>query len=353
MSKSKIEWTEETWNPTLGCSKVSEGCRNCYAMHVSAWIANMAKSKESQSPVEKAYMSVIKQDENGKYLPQWNNKIAILDERLTDPIRWKKPRTIFVNSMTDLFHPDIPFEYIDRVFAVMAITPRHTYQVLTKRPERMAEYLNRGSEIPPLEGVPAGRGRSSMRHPLPNVWLGTSVENQATAEERIPQLLKCPAKIRFLSCEPLLGPILFNEINQGNQFYDPLGGLGDISPGSFTKIHWVIVGGESGKQARPMHPDWVRTIRDQCQQAGTAFFFKQWGEWKDGSSPQKKVEHIAALNNGEFHPWDSNIKHKATVSWNKHNPTIMSKVGKKQSGNTIDTQTHTVYPQPFPSSGGD
>lgn len=306
--KTAIEWTDATWNPIVGCSIVSPGCTNCYAMK---W-ANQRLDGSIYSP---QYSRTTKKV-NGTAV--WTGKVAIApDHIVTAPLRWKKPRRIFVNSMGDLFHESVPDEWIDKVFAVMALAPQHTFQVLTKRSMRTREYV-----IPALAhriGMAAfemvlndhvsnpksqlGSGvvlRGDIPHlqawPLPNVWLGVSAEDQARADERIPDLLATPAAVRFVSAEPLLGPVDFENIdivpwldsfrktprpdpdspNWPAIKYDVLRGHvkgpDDINQ---TKLDWIIVGGESGKYARPMHPDWVRSIRDQCAAAGVPFFFKQ------------------------------------------------------------------------------
>jgi protein gp37 len=228
---------------------------------------------------------------NGK--PVWTGKIGIAsDEVLTAPLRRKKPTTWFVNSMSDLFHENVPDEAIDKVFAVMALTPQHTYQVLTKRSARMRDYINsccaklgRQSELRilidrfeqrPTENV-QGRLRVSGTpesgwKPLPNVWLGVSTERQQEADERIPDLLATPAAVRFISAEPLLGPIDLRHIAPSDTGY-----INALSSSTGPNLDQVIVGGENGE--RPMHPDWARSLRDQCAAAGTAFFFKQWGSW--------------------------------------------------------------------------
>lgn len=347
---TNIEWTDTTWNVTAGCTRVSVGCRNCYAERMSQRLAAMAGKDldDMRNPGRKGhYVNVVKYAEckpgsvrEPVPLPQWNNKVVCVEEALDDPLRWKKPRRVFVNSMSDLFHPDVPFDFIDRVFAVMAVTPQHTYQILTKRPERMAEYLTRRPEDD--EGWAVGSGliqgiekvfedwdsgkddlineiplwdesegfmplvrlheRGGLKLPLTNVWLGTSVEDQAAADARIPHLLRCPAAVRFLSCEPLLGPVDLTRITQADPakpgedtvegwYLDALAGdAWDDENRSLTseyrdtygtaRLNWVIVGGESGPNARPMHPSWARSLRDQCVSAGVAYFFKQWGEWK-------------------------------------------------------------------------
>lgn len=244
--KTRIEWTDATWNPVTGCTKVSEGCDHCYAEAIAHRFAGT-----------KAYPNGF--------------DVTLRPERLDQPLRWKRPRKVFVNSMSDLFHKDVPNEYIARVFAVMALAPQHTFQVLTKRPGRMRSLLGSPTF---MEDVWCAFQRPNRRPfdeigqlpwPLPNVWLGTSVENQKWADLRIPLLLDTPAAVRFISAEPLLGSVsIFN--NSSMDRHD-------------AQLDWVIVGGESGPGARPMHPSWARGLRDECQDAGIAFHFKQWGEY--------------------------------------------------------------------------
>jgi len=227
--KSTIEWTESTWNPVVGCTKVSTGCEHCYAETMSNRLAGMARKHSDDSNRRSHYMHVIK---NGK----WNNKIRIIPEALDDPLRWREPRQVFVNSMSDLFHKQVPLDFIKQVFGVMNHCQRHTFQILTKRPEIAAEY-------------------ASQLTWTPNIWMGTSVENESVTS-RIDELRKIKARVRFLSLEPLLGPL--NNLN-------------------LNGIHWVIVGGESGAGARPMQSEWVRDIRDKCIKERVPYFMKQWG----------------------------------------------------------------------------
>lgn len=292
--KSGIEWTDATWNPVAGCSPVSEGCRNCYAARQALRMGSNPNEK-----VQAAYGGTAEMRGAGDARRAvFTGKVNTLPDRLDQPLRWKRPRRVFVNSMSDLFHESVPFEFIDRVFAVMALADRHTFQVLTKRPERMEEYfrhnptgrMNKGTqERVAAAAMEIASARGENVHdaywdlwlewwPLPNIWLGTSVENQAAADERIPHLLRTPAAVRFLSCEPLLGPVEldFDWLQPPNP--DPL-----PTDGRFRQpengIHWVIVGGESGPGARPMHPDWVTDLYLKCADADVAFFFKQWGAW--------------------------------------------------------------------------
>jgi protein gp37 len=255
-----IEWTDATWNPVRGCSRVSEGCRNCYAERVAARFSGPGMPYEGLAA-------------NGK----WAGKTRLVADKLDQPLRWKRQRRIFVNSMSDLFHESLTDEQIDEVFAIMLATPRHTFQVLTKRPARMRAYSTRLAGFSTTDPMSYGAfdlARATIgeepRWPAPNVWLGVSVENQAAADERIPLLLETPAAVRFLSCEPLLGPV--NLTMRDDE-------LGAKWPTLAMGIHWVIAGGESGPGARPCHPEWARSLRDQCAAAHVPFFFKQWGEF--------------------------------------------------------------------------
>jgi len=222
---STIEWTEQTWNPTTGCTKISQGCKNCYAETMSRRLKAMSAQ---------GY-------ENGFQL-------TLLPQRLQDPAKRKKPTVYFVNSMSDLFHEKVPFSYIESVFKTIALTPQHTYQVLTKRATRMAKFFKN-------RAVPS------------NAWIGVSVENIKQGVPRIEQLKKVPASIRFLSVEPLLE---------------------DVGALNLQGIHWVIVGGESGPKARPMKMEWADSVRQQCHDQDVAFFFKQWGGW--GADGQKRAK---------------------------------------------------------------
>ena len=287
-TNSSIQWTEATWNPVTGCTPVSSGCLNCYAARDAHRMAGNPNPKIS---ARYKGLTVVR---DGR--PVFNGEVRLHEDRLPDPLRWRKPRRVFVNSQSDLFHEAVPFEFIDRVFAVMALCPQHTFQILTKRPERMAEYLNcreQSSAWSPTRksGDEAFRwktpcdkvytiaremngdnqrlmgDRIALIWPLPNVWLGTSVEDQKTADERIPHLLRVPAVVRFLSCEPLLGPVSLR-VKCPPEFQPIL---------RSDRINWVIAGGESGPHARPCNVAWLRSIRDQCKAAGVPLFVKQLG----------------------------------------------------------------------------
>lgn len=277
-----IEWADATVNAVNGCSVLSPGCTNCYAMRLAGTRLKHHPSREGLTMDSKAG-------------PVWTGEVRLNEAALMQPLRWKRPRRIFWNAHGDLFHENVPDEWIDRVFAVCALTPQHTHMILTKRTERMRAYFARhrwhlwaaiGREIDPKRWQDLPPIMGGDRAPIPNVWLGTSVEDQKRADERIPHLLNTPAAVRFLSCEPLLGPVrLFSESPDSG--YDYLRGHwfdidaapdgGGMSSGTGPGLDWVIVGGESGPGARPMHPDWARSLRDQCVAAGVPFFFKQWG----------------------------------------------------------------------------
>lgn len=278
-TNSNIEWTDATWNPVTGCTRASTGCDNCYAV-------SMTKRLEAMGQTEK-YGGLVKPGRK-----HFNGVVKCHEQDLGIPLRRKKPTTYFVNSMSDLFHEAVPFEFIDKVFAVMALAPQHTFQVLTKRAARMAEYFGQkrdwsaaanqvyDAHIRPLEQDLYLA--SEVAGLLPNVWLGVSVENQQTADERIPYLLQVPAAVHFLSCEPLLGPVdlgkyYFADKETGRYPFPYL--AEEYRTKWVNLLNWVIVGGESGCGARPMHPAWARSLRDQCEAAAVPFLFKQWGAW--------------------------------------------------------------------------
>lgn len=329
-NKTKIEWTEATWNPVRGCSIVSEGCRNCYAMR---------QAHRANRPTG-AYEGLTRIGAHG---PTWTGDVRFVPEMLAYPLRLRKPHRIFVNSMSDLFHEKVTDEQIDKIFAVMSLAPRHTFQVLTKRPERMKRYMRAltGERLlvtawenqlatPQREHAEAYAGIiRGESWPLSNVWLGISAENQDTADDRIPYLLNTPAAVRWLSLEPLLGPIdLQAPWSAPNIDYPALG------------IHWVVVGGESGPGARPTHPDWVRSIRDQCAGAGVPFFFKQWGRWCESwgcDDPCGKC--IQAMPDGTLTgpDWEAGRHLVGAVQ--------MDPLGKKTCGNLLDGRQYLEYPK--------
>lgn len=333
--KSAIEWTDATWNPIIGCSIVSPGCINCYAMKMAARIELMNSTAGMRPSVAHPthYAGTTQRSKVGAV---WTGKVALApDHILTQPLRWKRGRKIFVNSMGDLFHESIPDEWIDKVFAVMALCPQHTFQVLTKRADRMRNYFAAlAADDYRLLTDRLGERLGEIGHdafhkvmtrdefadkycnsinpddgnwPLRNVWLGVSTERQQEADERIPPLLATPAAVRFISAEPLLGPI---DLGQVQSDYAP-----NVWLTWLDGLDWVIVGGESGSGARPMHPDWARSLRGQCAAAGVPFFFKQWGE---------------------FAPLDT----FSDVEDDGH----VYRCGKKAAGRLLDGKEHNAFP---------
>lgn len=366
-----IEWTDETWNPVRArllepapakageparvgwhCEHVSPGCANCYAEGINCRLGTGLAFK-----------------------PGHRNDLEIFvqESALVKPLHWRRPRKIFVCSMTDLFADFVSNEMIDRVFAIMALCPQNVFQVLTKRPDRMREYVTQFAAggrfvtdhicriLAPLGengyDTALAKDKQQLRcaiarcggtpftaKPLPNAWLGTSVEDQQRADERIPDLLATPAAVRFLSCEPLLGPVDISS------FLSP-----EATPGSKyhfeTSAHWVICGGESGPKARPMHPDWARSLRDQCAAAGAEngttdaprassgvpFFFKQWGEWGETWSPDRDGPTHFLDPDGLLTEIVSGMTYPGGVA--------VRRKGKKAAGRLLDGVTHDGMPK--------
>lgn len=375
---STIEWTDATWNPITGCSIVSPGCTNCYAMKLAGTRLQHHPSRAGLTKPSKAG-------------PVWTGEVRFNEEWLDQPLRWKRPRRIFVCAHGDLFHESVPDEWIDRVFAVMALAPHHTFQVLTKRAERMRGYLTDddlnhrisaalGSMLdgdwiwdhsrlrPAIDGlIDAFIGHRMTDDdlveylpapmPLPNVWLGVSAEDQARADQRIPHLLETPAAVRFVSLEPLLGAINLNGLY--SQFVLEGGGIEQRwdscldgrrfniwseSDDDAPRLDWVIVGGESGPGAGPMHPDWLRSLRDQCTTAGVPFFFKQWGEWAPGESAGKpKTYEIGFWVDGRWHMDRETAKQAEDGNFDEE-PDVY-RVGKKAAGATLDGREWREMPQ--------
>jgi len=311
MAKTKIEWAERTWNPITGCTKISAGCKNCYAERMSKRLA-------------------------GRYGYDKDNpfKVTFHPNRLEEPLRWRKPQMVFVCSMGDLFHEDVPEDWINRVFAVMALCPQHTFLVLTKRPERMKMFIE------DYYAYESPSGDEQGVHTQANVWLGVTAENQEMADKRIPILLQTPAAKRFVSVEPMLGVVDLTQTHTDSNAItlNALTGIpydwdyeqwipeDDIG----SKLDWVICGGETGHGARPMHPDWARGLKDQCVNAGVPFFFKSWGDYcYVDQMPRDTYAKLDAKANlaghGDYEkPW---------------------KVGKKRAGRLLDGREWNERPE--------
>lgn len=368
---TKIEWCDATWNIINGCTVVSPGCTNCYAMRLAATRFKGHPSREGLARMHNGH-------------PQWTGQVLLNKRVALDPYRWSRPRRIFVCAHGDLFHENVPDAWIDFVFYVALLCPQHTFQILTKRPARMREYMQIVLDEPQeatafrfavaakhagLEDLPRDK-RPELHWPPRNCWLGTSVEDQQRADERIPDLLATPAAIRWLSCEPLLGPVNLNHVKfvdremegggheQGwesalNGIRFNIWAADDEDPNvpGFPKLDWVVVGGESGPDSRPMHPDWARKLRDQCDRSNVAMLFKQWGDWRpvgpiysDSDTPESlEAMEVAASDEGrdcilapdgglwpECQPPDG--------SW------VFERMGKKRAGRLLDGVQHDGYP---------
>lgn len=345
---TKIEWTDATWNPITGCAIVSPGCANCYAMKLAGTRLQHHKSRAGLTVETKTG-------------PVWNGITRFNEEWLDQPLRWKRPRRVFVCAHGDLFAESVPDAWIDQVFAVMALCPQHTFQVLTKRAARMRAYLSAPTRQASINGaIWAALGTlrgSKIEHggnwrcalPLPNVWLGVSAEDQRRADERVIDLLGTPAAIRYVSAEPLLGRIQFRNLKPG-----PEGITLDALRGAFTAtqtakidlasllplperrpgLDWVIVGGESGHGSRPMHPEWEREIRTDCEAAFVPYFGKQWGAWMptaadDGEWPENAESMIRLRVDG----------YRGPDGW------PMQRVGKTFAGRLFDGAEHNGMPE--------
>lgn len=337
MADSAIEWTDKTWNPVTGCTRASAGCDNCYAVQMTKRLELMGKEK---------YRGLVNEGKR-----HFNGVVRCHEDTLLIPFGWKKPQRIFVNSMSDLFHKDVPFEFIDRVFAVMALCPQHTFQVLTKRPERMAEYLSAGIDElwarwvhemdpnrRPAPAPAAAYGSSAWSRycfrnehpwPLPNIWLGTSVEDQVAADLRREPLRKVAdlGWLTWVSNEPAIDAVCWD-------YWD--------------FIRWMVTGGESGPEARPSSPNWHRYTRDWCLAMGIPFLFKQWGAWLPGHhftdelhdrdpAPEQSRFECAQWLDDEWHlgyPLAQDVE----------DGNAMYRVGKKAAGRLLDGREWNGFP---------
>ncbi len=330
---TKIEWTHipgykgETWNPVTGCTKISPGCANCYAETM-----------------------LMRFHRSGPFLP--GNEIQLHQDRFSIPLKWKAPRSIFVNSVSDTFHEDVPDSFLVRMYAVMALTPQHIYQVLTKRPDRAPGLRNLGwlwGEVVKGEADSIRRLNPGLNlpeydgtWPLPNVWLGTSAENQYWANDRVPKLLQCPAVVHFVSCEPLLSHIDLYALRQPSG--DKIDGFhGWRKAKTFERVYgldWVIVGGESGnsKKIRPMHPEWARHLRDQANIDNKAYFFKQWGKYR----PMTDEEIRATPSKARYVSLDPHERHIRRML--EETDIAMIKGSKDLNGHILDGKEWQEFP---------
>lgn len=345
--KTAIEWTDATWNPITGCSVVSAGCKHCYAMKLAGTRLKRHPTREGLTVDTAAG-------------PVWNGEVRLNWTQLGLPATWKRARKIFVCAHGDLFHESVPDDWIDMVFAVMAQNPQHTFQVLTKRAARMRQYLSARDRLEDIYAAwtsTSGKPAEAQAWPLPNVWLGVSVENQDNYH-RVHELQRTPAAVRWVSAEPLLGPIKFSPYallaqhcfvckaedacgEERGAWSHPINCVqrtkhngSDMTPGK--GIGWVVVGGESGPGARPMHPDWARSIRDQCEQEGTPFLFKQWGAYAPND---ERGDRIFVYHDGMTDIPDDRWPDPAF-----NGETHMAPMGKKAAGRLLDGQLHDGYP---------
>ena len=335
--KTRIAWADATINPAYGCSKISPACDHCYAAAQAPRLGALTEG-------------TVK---NGN----WTGKFNLFPGRMKQARAWKRPRRIFIGSMTDIFHENVPDAFLDEVFGHMALAYWHTFLLLTKRPDRMHQYLSRrympgaiGDAVVRIgekEGSPLYLPKPVIPWPFPNVWLGCTVENQDMAEKRIPDLLACPAALHFISAEPLLGGL-----DLGKWLAPPFEsgvmhmGMNEVVAGD-PLLGWVIGGAESGRNARPWCPDWARSLRDQCKDAGVPFMWKQNGEWAPydratGIIPTKENGHSWGTIDvdGNFFP--------STTAWtgdNGETEFAMVRVGKERAGHLLDGVEHMEFPE--------
>jgi protein gp37 len=311
---SKIEWLARpgtktaTWNPIRGCTRVSEGCRNCYAERMAARFSDPGYWGHG-------YAERVPTADGKSWVPRWTGRVGVIEDMIDAPRAWRGAYTIFVNSTSDLFQDAVPFDVTDRIAATINDCPRHEFIALTKRPERMRDWAIHRMRAD--QGVPR------------NLWLGVSVEDQWTADARIPLLLDTPgASVRWVSAEPLLGWLDLRSYLVGEEEPNSVGEAAGWRP----PIDWVVTGGESGPKARPMHPDWALDLRDQCNRADVPFFFKQWGEWAPGEcapNAPTRTERGATWFDGRY----------------RDGPPDLYRVGKHAAGAVLDGREHKAWPR--------
>ena len=370
--KSGIEWTDATWSPTTGCDRISAGCDNCYALTMAARLKAMGSAK---------YQTDGDPRTSG---PGFG--LTVHEDVLSLPFKWRKPKRIFVNSMSDLFHDQVPDAFLDEVFGVMAVAHAlygHTFQVLTKRHSRMRSYLTQTLRTLPggyigstrkaiagaahrwaIDRINAGALSDAIEHgtgwPLPGVWIGVSVEDQKWADIRIPALLETPAAVRWLSCEPLLGPVRLADVQMPQWGHaGSHNGVGTADcPRALHHHHdarckhpidWLVVGGESGPGSRPMHPDWARSLRDECRRAGVPFFLKQHGQYS-AAWGEPTVGDIWLARDGataEWKPGDGHTRQGVSgeFRWPSTGTVLMRRSrSKHDAGRELDGRLWDEYP---------
>lgn len=327
MNKTTIEWTEYTWNPVTGCDKISAGCRSCYAEQIATRFWGDRKFTDVQMHPER--LNEVFDEARKK------RGTALVGKR------------VFVCDVSDIFHEDVTDQFIIDVWKVFVQYPSTTFQILTKRPQRALAWFK---DVAPIffdrekQAKAKARGLNTFL-PLPNVWIGVSCEDQKAADERIPLLLQIPAAVRFLSCEPLIGPINLKKVDQNKNFWLP--DAADKIEGC-PQIHWVIAGGESGHMARPMHPDWVRSLRDQCSAAYVPFFFKQWGKWYPDAFIKNNADIEALSDTGTYNVQLINSKgiHNSRLFCEGVTEPLFRMISssKSKSGNLLDGKQHLEFP---------
>ncbi|PRY35290.1 DUF5131 family protein [Umezawaea tangerina] len=364
MADTTISWTDKTWNPVTGCDRVSAGCDNCYALGLAKRLKGMELQRIAAGKLDPAKAKYQTDGDPRTSGPGFG--VAMHEAALTTPLGWRHPQKVFVNSMSDLFHTKIEDTFIAKVFATMLATPRHTYQVLTKRPPRMRALLRQEwfwlavvEEARQLVGPLMAFEELGTDGPgsgwfLSNVWLGTSAEDQRSADIRVPALLGTPAAVRYLSCEPLIGPIdLAGPVVNGHRpkltywlTGRPSWGPAEQEPSGVElrpltlgpRIDWVIAGGESGPGARPMHPAWARSLRDQCADADVAFHFKQWGEW----APTEVAATERSAANALYIERDGATRPAARGA--RSDAVTVQRTGTKTTGRRLDGRVHDAFP---------
>lgn len=339
-ANTSIEWADSTWSPLIGCERVSRGCDNCYA------IGQARVRAGNPNPKVSAAFTGLTDRVSGRI--DWTGRVNTLPDRLAQPSKWRRPRRVFVNSMSDLFHDRVGVGFIAQVFAVMSLADRHTFQLLTKRPGRMRHLLNNDDFVALVDGQRRliDPGCPELAWPLPNLWLGVSVEDQRWADIRVPVLLVTPAVVRWVSAEPLLGPIDLTGHLERFEYKDSerrprIGGVDFYGP----RIGWVVTGGESGPGARPAHPDWFRALRDQCRQAGVAYLHKQHGAYGPVTDHPRRGD-VWVADDGATAGWDPCDGHTwvGAGEFRRGPAVLVRRVGKKTAGRMLDGREWAEFP---------